>query len=1078
MPDFGGDKDENTSSRNGDAYEYAVAQALVYLLQQTGAGGGGKARIEGSSLARLETLRKSFESVPYPSDLRDRIVRAAQVSAVELLQKFKDLTGPVRLLDDSKGRQGEGGYGDICDIEIGRNGEQSYLGISCKLNNFELKHPRFGGKTAILQSFFGDGDLTLNDAEVAQVAKIFDAFKRKGGKEVKWSEFREEIRELAGIVRGAITRHFPDGEVRAHDEMVKSRTRNFLRFVLGDRDYVVVTGNTSTEDASVSFTYYNPGGSLGKYGIARTNLPTAIARIETVEDIRNDSAGIKNAEVDETQSADEAFNSFGILFDTGHRIILRLHNASTHISSSPSLKFSIRFGSFSGSGGDSDFRQTEEVGLSRETVNLFEEDFLPPTGEQVSMAVARKLLGTPLPPGDKSEVTDFLNKQLALAEGGVGKDAVSVAEREPGSLEFALGVAGYLRRKLEAGERSSRIPSEAMILALHYKNTGYERERAIRVAKIECEKAIEELAQFKGISPDLAKLWDEVRGIGAGDFFKALLLGAELSKEAAADWVPSPLVKAKKVGQFGPTAWFKYRKEELLAEAEKKEGDEKKKALRVASVTPRKMTEARGVLTKVFNGERLAENVNSPDFLAAQNRLKTSIRVMALIFPSISRGKDGRDLGLGERARMAGGGVVSAGGEMVVNGGAPSESKLIDICSHIRAGVDSGEREWGAWGWGMKMAQWTNSVIEMLPAEFRNSLGADQLKVAVHTAIGGCPQNGYLGYPFDGNEEEQRNWIDALPSARFLRSHTGVGKKQTSPSVFSDEGGRACLIGVVSHLSEVARREPGERGELIGVARSRSARDIATFLVRQSGKRLGELFQMVEKMAEFGETGRLAENARSEFDMDLNGCFDIANGEQVRRVQASMYYSASENDSHLVPTVALIFSEVGVQEGVGQGNGFEDFLRDEIRRKFHQNNGEEVRDSLWMGVTVALGLSGQGVVDRPYPFWAEEAERVAWRGDIERGSRRFFTFSWVDGGGATRGSYVAKEDVIRACEEIDQVWEKGCGPKNDTLVAHANYFRDADPRRVEPQPIPGISGIPPTRSETFSRVEGRGGEIP
>ncbi len=319
-------------AETGLAFEYAMVMAL-----QNGIAKKRGIEVVVEKSPRLDRLKRAFEDIPASSGRRETIVECAKLAAGALLRKFGDLRGPIMALEDSAGAENEQGGGSVCDLQIGRAGGR-FLGVSCKLNNDELKHNRMSSGSSLVRSSFdeagGAGSAERGESLADRMAeKIFRRFAEVAGQEMTWDNFKtsgdREGERLIRVLMKLSQREFRKIVAKANLEGKQgAEARRLIEFVLGPEDYVIVRAddkNKKNKKPTAELRFHNPGGSLGE-GISRTTLPDRVVRIES--DPKKESTAFR-----------VIFASQGTDGQMGFR--MRLHSAAGLVT--PSLKWSVKW---------------------------------------------------------------------------------------------------------------------------------------------------------------------------------------------------------------------------------------------------------------------------------------------------------------------------------------------------------------------------------------------------------------------------------------------------------------------------------------------------------------------------------------------------------------------------------------------------------------------------------------------------------------------------------------------------------------------------------------------------------------
>lgn len=241
------------SYNGGLAFEYLVAVAISSILRAW--------IVPGSRLWLLMNEYNKIRSRKVARLMRDH----AWTLAEEITSRIPGMAGPVRLLGDARGRNG-----DVCDMEVGRKGKAA-LGISCKWRNRELKHPRVSIRTDLLGGWIGFG--TSGPWFSASMRKLFAPLERaiRRNPHGRWADFggrSKLVVEVAALCAGSLRRRISRGKISAN---------KLLTFIFSGRDYCVACGGYKNP----TLTYFNPRGTLNPRAIKKTRMPQGIVSSTT-----------------------------------------------------------------------------------------------------------------------------------------------------------------------------------------------------------------------------------------------------------------------------------------------------------------------------------------------------------------------------------------------------------------------------------------------------------------------------------------------------------------------------------------------------------------------------------------------------------------------------------------------------------------------------------------------------------------------------------------------------------------------------------------------------------------------------
>lgn len=303
-----------SAKRSGLAFEWAVATSARELLLEVGQTSSAEIVLDG----RARTAESAFESFRQVSQNQRIEAATAGVRHViereaDFVQRSKDFS--IALQSDAAGQRG-----DVRDLVIS-DGTGRSIGISCKNNHHDFKHPRLSDKADFVKRWkLGAGCSREYWTTVGPIfgklkeiredsggSATFDADVPNLNQDFIWpilNEFELEIRRLIQVSGGA-----PHNPCEA-----------LVRYIIGSADFYKVINNTSI--SAVEVQAFNFNGTLhGK----RSILPSKLLDVEDLKpgnDLveRNDPTKI-------------------FTFDRGYSFFFRLHSADKNVK--PSLKFGI-----------------------------------------------------------------------------------------------------------------------------------------------------------------------------------------------------------------------------------------------------------------------------------------------------------------------------------------------------------------------------------------------------------------------------------------------------------------------------------------------------------------------------------------------------------------------------------------------------------------------------------------------------------------------------------------------------------------------------------------------------------------
>lgn len=308
MPSSG----SGSAKNSGLAFEWAVATAFFSILQEDYP--AIKTEVQGDQFS----AKASSALASYGVDAQVSRQKAARLGALHIVERETALiqasrNARIQIMSDVAGRSG-----DVRDVVIHLDGDKS-IGISCKNNHHDFKHPRLGPRIDFVSKWrLGDA---CTDDYWAKTMPVFDYLKN-----LRATRPGVEFRSLPNVPETIL---WPVLE-GFHLEVIRqialssdgghSFCQSLVQYIIGTKDFYKLINDTSTK--SVLVEEFNFNGTLhGK----RSAFPTSLIDVENLE---------PDNDLVERRDPTKVFT-----FDRGYSFSFRLHTADSLVK--PSLKFGI-----------------------------------------------------------------------------------------------------------------------------------------------------------------------------------------------------------------------------------------------------------------------------------------------------------------------------------------------------------------------------------------------------------------------------------------------------------------------------------------------------------------------------------------------------------------------------------------------------------------------------------------------------------------------------------------------------------------------------------------------------------------
>lgn len=283
---------------NGKAFEWATALTLSDILG-----------VEILDTPEAGVARNCFSNVE--SELRDRFIQNSQLGVEHILlreSRSPAISGAssIRLARDASGQKG-----DVRDVIIS-NSSRDEIGISCKTNHSDFKHPRLSDKIDFVKQWglSVEGCSTTYWQAVKPIFESLRDLKAVSDGSALWSDLPDKHNEVYMPILNAFEIELHRLMDQGSDSSALS-SRALSRYTIGSNDFYKLI----SEKSGVKIQAFNMEGSLsGK----RTALPEYLLG---------------------TDAIDGSKESITVRMNKGYAFNFRLHNASSRIE--PSLKFAV-----------------------------------------------------------------------------------------------------------------------------------------------------------------------------------------------------------------------------------------------------------------------------------------------------------------------------------------------------------------------------------------------------------------------------------------------------------------------------------------------------------------------------------------------------------------------------------------------------------------------------------------------------------------------------------------------------------------------------------------------------------------
>lgn len=303
-----------SAKRSGLAFEWAVATSARALLLELGQPSSVEIVLNGSA----KTAQSAFES--FHKSSRSQRIEAATAGVAHVIQREKDFVQRSKNLLISLQPDSAGQRGDVRDLVI-VDGDGRSIGISCKNNHQDFKHPRLSDKADFVKRWnLGARCSSEYWSAVGPIfARLREIREDSGGR----ATFEDDVPNLNQDFIWPILIQF-ELEIRRLVEVSGNSSTNpceaLVRYIIGSMDFYKVINNTSRSEVEVQA--FNFNGTLhGK----RSILPS---KLLDVEDLKPGNDLVQR---------DDPTKIF--TFDRGYSFFFRLHSADKNVK--PSLKFGI-----------------------------------------------------------------------------------------------------------------------------------------------------------------------------------------------------------------------------------------------------------------------------------------------------------------------------------------------------------------------------------------------------------------------------------------------------------------------------------------------------------------------------------------------------------------------------------------------------------------------------------------------------------------------------------------------------------------------------------------------------------------
>ena len=301
------------AKRSGLSFEWAVASALLELLPRHGA----HCQIEIERNDHSELCQRAFES--YVSREQHGRLKSARTGVEHIASREAERLSAAKKLVIRLQADGNGKDGDVRDVVV-TDDEGISLGISCKNNHEDFKHPRLSGTADFVRNWnLGRG---CTEEYWNQVNPIFDELRRIKEESASTAQFAD-IGDLREGYLWPVLNAF-EAEIKRQIALQDSGRPNVatqvVRYVIGVRDFYKLI--RQTDESLVVVQAFNFGGTLrGR----RSIMP------ETLIDVEDLSPGSSLVARNDPTKV--------LTFDRGYAFSFRLHNGDGLVR--PSLKLAV-----------------------------------------------------------------------------------------------------------------------------------------------------------------------------------------------------------------------------------------------------------------------------------------------------------------------------------------------------------------------------------------------------------------------------------------------------------------------------------------------------------------------------------------------------------------------------------------------------------------------------------------------------------------------------------------------------------------------------------------------------------------
>ena len=283
---------------NGKAFEWATALAISDALS-----------VEILESPEAEVAKSFYEQIS--QELRDRFIQNSSLGVEHILHReaksdvLKGAIG-IRLAKDSTGQKG-----DVRDVVI-TSENAAEIGISCKTNHSDFKHPRLSDRIDFVKQWglSPDGCSKEYWNTVRPIFLQLREIRQQSEAKALWSELPNKHTDIYLPILTAFEKEL-HRLTDIHSTNSKIASQALAKYTIGSNDFYKLI----SESKGVKIQAFNMNGSLaGK----KTSLPEFMLG---------------------TDDLDGSKESITVRMNKGYAFNFRLHNASSRVE--PSLKFAV-----------------------------------------------------------------------------------------------------------------------------------------------------------------------------------------------------------------------------------------------------------------------------------------------------------------------------------------------------------------------------------------------------------------------------------------------------------------------------------------------------------------------------------------------------------------------------------------------------------------------------------------------------------------------------------------------------------------------------------------------------------------